>query len=159
MPSLPGQRSNLIVKGTTSTCEANISSDRTATFTTCGVEIEKVIKNSTTANLSQDSKVIVTREGGNAEIGGLKVASSVAGQALPQPATTYIFFLRYRPAAHDYMILTFYRVTSQGMQALDEPPFFHIHDGKRVGAFLADVDSSMSDESQYLRHHIAEEAK
>jgi hypothetical protein len=155
LPSLPGQRSNLIVEGTTSDCGVDLSSDKTTTFTACGAEVEKVIKNSTTNRISEASKIIVTREGGDIGLNGAKVGSVIAGQSLPQSETRYILFLRYRPPTDDYTILAYYRVTGQGIQAVDEPPLFHVHDGKKEDEFLNDVQTSTVDEKQFLRHHVA----
>lgn len=151
MPSLPGQTSDLIVEGSTASCAARLTLDKTATYTECQLALEKVIKDATGNDVARYPKIEVTREGGKVTLNGKTASSSVAGQRLPQPETKYLFFLKYRPPTDDYYILTSYAITPQGLQAVDEPPHFHLHDGKSEKALMAEVESSISDESSYLR--------
>jgi hypothetical protein len=102
---------------------------------------------------------MVTREGGDVSIGGLTMASSIAGQTLPRAMKKYFFFLQYRPATDDYSILTSYEITALGIRAVDEPPHFHIHDGKQVESFISDVGSSVRDESPFIRNHAPGNAR
>jgi hypothetical protein len=153
MPSLPGQRSDLVVAGTVAKCVSSLSQDKTATYTECSVKVDRVMKSSSPNMISADSTIMVTREGGDVSVSGLTMASSIAGQVIPMAIRKYSLFLHYRPGTDDFSILTSYEITAQGVRAVDEPSHFHVHDGKQVESFISEVESSVQDEIPFLRHH------
>ncbi|HWE85350.1 MAG TPA: hypothetical protein VG267_10430 [Terracidiphilus sp.] len=151
LPSLPGKQSSHIVIGDISTCISKLSKDKTTVFTECMLSIGRVLKSG--ENIASGSIVTVTREGGSVSVDSKKMSEGIEGQRLPSAHKEYAFFLVYRPMTDDYKILTFYELTDHGITAADEPRYFHAHDGKSLDTFLGDVNSSIQDETPYLRPH------
>ncbi len=150
LPSLPGQQSTLIAIGDISSCTSRLSRDKTTIFTECALNIGRILKSEKS---TPGSIVTVTREGGSVSVGGKRMSVGIAGQELPSAHKQYLFFLHYRPTTDDYLIITFYELTNHGIKAADQPSHFHSHDGKTLDSFLSDIDSSIRDETPYLRWH------
>lgn len=152
MPSLPGERSDVVAMGTPVTCDAHLSSDRTTIYTECVLVLDRSFKNSTENRIQHGSRLVITREGGQVSANGRNMSMFVADQILPQPGKEYIFFLKYRKATEDYGILTAYRVDNGIVNAVDDAIHFQGHNGTPLDQFIARVQSSIKDESPYLLH-------
>jgi hypothetical protein len=151
VPSLPGQRSDMVLIGTPSDCVASPSTDESAVFTVCSVRINGLLKPHSEANLSIGDSILTVRLGGTTFIKNKAVSFAVSGQPIPAVNEQYLFFLQYRPISQDYEIITFYHVHSGIVTAMDAPSFFHLHDNRSVDDVKIDVAKSIKDERTFLR--------
>ena len=119
-PALPVAESEIVVVGTISTAQANLSESKKNVFSEFTLTVEDVLKTKI-QGVTQGSVLTIDRVGGHVKYpNGQRVLFRITGLNMPQIGGRYLLFLTSTHSRQDISILTGYQLTPDGSIPLDD---------------------------------------
>jgi hypothetical protein len=126
--ALPVTQSDIILVAVVSKAEAHVSSNKKGIFSEFDLTVESVLKSSQ-QDIKEGSNLTADRIGGWVKYpDGQQILFRVNGLNMPQVRSRYLFFVSARKKP-DFLILTAYELTSNGVIPLDNPAQFQSLEG------------------------------
>ena len=140
LPSLPTAQSEVVVVGEVTDAQAHMSNDRSGVYSEFAVRVEEVLKNSTDAQLTSGSAIVLERQGGMVKHAPDNSRTyEIRGQGFPRKGRRYVFFLNSVGQELDYKIVTGYELRGNKVVLLDTAPPFRVYAGADEATFLNTV--------------------
>ena len=140
--AMPFEKSSVVALGRIARADAVISYDRRGIYSEFTIELTRVFKNATRVSLTKGNTIVAERDGGIARLtNGTEIWVRVAGQRMPQPGKTYLFFLDHNflhvgSRTEDFHILTAYEISNDRVFPLDLPPQFRAYSGVEANVLI-----------------------
>ena len=148
IPAIPVSQSALIVTGTISKAEAELTPKRKKIYSEFTITVDEVLKHDGSAPLSSGDTVTADRAGGRVRYPSGKVGLYwVTGQGMPQVGMKYLLFLTHTDPKAGYSILTGYELRDGRIRLLDNPGSGHpitASEGSDAPSFLERVRSAVA---------------
>src|SRR6185295_9911978 len=123
LPALPLTESSAVIVGQITDAKAYLSNDKTGVYSAFTVQINEVLKNSSSVPLSSASSIDVERDGGRVRFpGGRILIYTINSQDMPVVGLRYVFFLINPHGQSDFQILTAYELREGKVYPLDDLP-------------------------------------
>lgn len=122
LPPLPIAKSDLVVIGEVTGVEAHVSDDRTAVYSEYTIQVTEVLKNTSSAPLSEGSLLTADRQGGRVRFpSGRTTVLYIPGQRMPRVGRRYALFLTRDEQEQSLHILTGYELRGGRVFPIDNP--------------------------------------
>ena len=142
LPAFPFDKSSLVVVGQISDADAYLSNDKTGVYSVFAVQVNEVLKNSTSMPVASSSVLEVEREGGRVRFpNGRLHLYMIAEQDMPQVGLRYVLFLTNTTGESDFQIVTGYELRDSKVSPLDDLPNLHTYDHTDEMTFLKELRS------------------
>ncbi|MFN0277736.1 MAG: hypothetical protein ACKVRN_03945 [Pyrinomonadaceae bacterium] len=151
-PIIPVEESDLIVSGKAVSVKSYLSNDKSSVYSEFTIKINQILKNSVTAELKAEDKIIIDRAGGVVRYpNGQEVLYLDSDDGLPEAGREYVLFLQADKESENYKVVTLYEVQENRTLPLDSGR--NVDDIKRMGKhdFLRTVRQRLS--GQLLKTH------
>jgi hypothetical protein len=120
LPALPFAHSDVVIRGTVTSAQAQLSEDETNLYSTLQVRTEEVFKQPPGAQIQLGATVTAIRRGGALRVRTTVARLRDAEETLPVTGGDYILFLRrYSTSDSAMLIVTGYRLDGATVTALD----------------------------------------
>jgi hypothetical protein len=140
LPALPITESSAVVVGKVTEAKAYLSNDKTGVYSAFTVQIEEVLKNSSSVSLSSASSIEVERDGGRVRFpGGRILFYTINSLDMPAVGLRYVFFLSNPHAQSDFQILTAYELREGRVYPLDDLPNLYRYENADELNFLSEL--------------------
>lgn len=150
-PALPGERSDTIIIGTVTDRQAYLSNDESSIYSEFTVQVDEVLKNISSQEMSVGSDVALERWGGGVRFSSGKVVRRAKSrERMPLADHQYVFYLRSQDDVQSFHIITGYELRGGRVYPLDgvqgpgtRLPQFAAREGVEAAAFLNEVRSNL----------------
>ena len=140
LPALPLTESSAVIVGQITDAKAYLSNDKTGVYSAFTVQINEVLRNSSSIPLSSGSSIEVERDGGRVRFpGGRILIYTISEQDMPAVGLRYVFFLTNPHGQSDFQILTGYELREGKVYPLDDLPNLNRYENADELNFLSDV--------------------
>jgi hypothetical protein len=140
LPALPLAQSSAVIVGQITDAKAYLSNDKTGVYSAFTVQINEVLKNSTSVPLSSGSSIEVERDGGRVRFpGGRILFYTINQQDMPAVGLRYVLFLTNPHGQSDFQILTGYELRDGKVYPLDDLPNLNRYENADELNFLSDL--------------------
>jgi len=119
-PAIPAAKSNVVITGEITKSEAFLTEDKTSIYSEFTVNVNSILKNSTSEVIHIGDSIIISRNGGAVRFSSGKVYKTLFdGKPMPHIGSKYILFLSYEAEGKDYPIITGYELKDGKILPLD----------------------------------------
>ena len=140
LTALPLTESSAVIVGQVTDAKAYLSNDKTGVYSAFTVQINEVLKNSSSVALSSASAIEVERDGGRVRFpGGRVLVYSINSQDMPVVGQRYVFFLTNPYRQSDFQILTAYELHEGKVSPLDDLPNLYRYQDADELNFLSEL--------------------
>jgi hypothetical protein len=140
LPALPLTESSAVIVGQITDAKAYLSNDKTGVYSSFTVQVNEVLKNSTTVPLSTASSIEVERDGGRVRFpGGRILIYTINSQDMPVVGLRYVLFLTNPHGQSDFEILTAYELREGKVYPLDDLPNLYRYENADELNFLSEL--------------------
>jgi len=142
LPSLPFEQSPIVLIGQITDSKAYLSQDKSGIYSSFTVQVNELLKNSSKASLSSDSRIEVEREGGRVRFPSGRLHLYITdGLEMPQVSLRYVLFLSDAPGDDVFGIVSAYELKDGSVYALDNLKNQKVFDGADELTFLKNLRS------------------
>lgn len=140
---LPIAESSLVVIGKVIDAKAYLSSDKTGVYTEFTIRISELLKNNTTAKITQGSFIGIDREGGTVRYPDGQTIYLIAGEAMPRLGKEYVLFLNNPDQSPNYEIVTGFELKANKVSPLYTKPQFQRYKEMDVATFKKAINDAI----------------
>jgi len=142
LPAFPFDKSSVVLVGQVSAADAYLSNDKTGVYSVFTVQVNEVLKNSTSIALSNGSIIEVERDGGRVRFpNGRLHLYKIEEEDMPKVGLRYVLFLMNPNGESDLQIVTGYELLEGKVYSLDDLPNLRAYDNTDEMSFLTDLRS------------------
>jgi hypothetical protein len=140
LPALPFGMSSLVVVGQIKDARAYLSTDKSGVFSSFKVQVNEILKNSSTLPLTTASEIEVEREGGRVRFpSGRLHLFKTSALNMPMVGLRYLLFLENGKEEPVFQIITGYELKDGKVYPLDDLPNSKYHEGATELTFLSEI--------------------
>lgn len=140
LPSLPVVKSDAVVRGHVVDAQAHLSNDKTGVYSEFTIQMDEILKDSSSLPLTSSGLIIAEREGGVVRFqDGRLLRFTIDDQGMPRIGRQYVLFLNRNEQGEDYHILTGYELRESKVFPLDIGEQFISYKGFDTSDFLNKV--------------------
>ena len=140
LPALPLTESSAVIVGQITDAKAYLSNDKTGVYSAFTVQVNEVLKNSSSVPLSSASTIEVERDGGRVRFpNGRILIYTISSQDMPVVGLRYVFFLITPHGQSDFQILTAYELREGKVYPLDDLPNLYRYENADELNFLSEL--------------------
>jgi len=122
--------------------QAYLSQDKSGIYSSFTVQVNELLKNSSKASLSSDSRIEVEREGGRVRFPSGRLHLYITdGLEMPKVGLRYVLFLSDAPGDDVFGIVSAYELKDGSVYALDNLKNQKVFDGADELTFLKNLRS------------------
>ena len=142
LPSLPFEQSPIVLIGQVIEAKAYLSQDKSGVFSSFTVQVNEVLKNSSTTTLPAGSRIELEREGGRVRFPSGRLHLYITdGQEMPKVGLRYVLFISDCLSEDVFGIISAYELKDGRVYALDNLQNQKVNDGADELAFLKNLRS------------------
>jgi sRNA-binding protein len=135
LAALPIAESTAVIIAEVKNARAYLSNDKTGVYSVFNVQVDEVIKNSSTSSLTTASLIEVERDGGRVRFPNGRILTYVSTN-MPQAGLRYVLFLKIPQGHSDFQILTGYELRDSKVYPLDDLPNSLSYENTEEAIFL-----------------------
>jgi hypothetical protein len=145
LPALPFEKSSAVIVGQVTNAHAYLSNDRTGVYSVFTVQVNEVLKNSSSAPFTTASSIEAERDGGRVRFpNGRLHLYMINQQDMPQVGQRYVLFLTGGNEGPVFQIVTGYELRDGKVRSLDDLPNAKKYEGVDEISFLSQLRNSVS---------------
>jgi len=119
-PAIPAAKSDVVITGEITKAEAFLTEDKVSIYSEFTVNVNSILKNSTSEDINIGDSITISRGGGGVRMPSGKIIKRIFdGKPMPQTGSKYILFLKYETEGKDYPLITAYELRDKKIFPLD----------------------------------------
>lgn len=157
-PAIPAAQSDTVVIGEVTDAQSFLSADRTSIYSEFTLQVQEVLKNTSSQTVAPYSSITLERWGGAIRFpSGRVLRRGRLLDRMPRAQRQYLFFLRSQSETDSFQIITGYELRAGRVYPLDGVdlpedgrtlPQFARYEGVEVATFLEEVRRALSEAAQ-----------